>query len=245
MVWSWPVTFGCTGILLGGVLRLTRLPLPDRWRATDEMARLLPREFRWRRRLISVLLYIIFVGVLGAGALALEWGHGARLVNVGLLGQLALAKLQFFGQMPLLPHVLDDRVRLVWSCLAQSPTASVWWLSAAGLVVLSPLAIALPFIQARHIVGAIGIASGVRVTLPFERALLASLTALFGLLWLLAARLDGWFAWAAVVMAGALVDFALNVGPYPPLWRLGNRPRFFAAFLLTVALVANLVGGDF
>ena len=242
VAWSWPVAFGAAWVLMGGLLRWTRLPLPDRWRVTESMAGLMPREFRWRRRMISVALYAVFFGVLMAAALAMEWRHGSRLANFELLGRLASAKLVCFGQMPLLPHVLDDRVRLLWSCVAQSPAASVWWLSAAGLIVLAPLAIALPFIQARHVVGAIGIASGVRVTLPFERAMLATLTVLLALLWLMAARLDSWFAWAAAVMAGSLVDFALNVGPYPPLWRLGNRPRIFAAGLLGVALLANAGG---
>jgi hypothetical protein len=242
VVRSWPVAFAGAWILTGGLLRRVRLPLPDQWRVTDGTAVLMPREFRWRRWMISVALYGAILAVLTAAALALEWQQGSRLANFKLLGELAKAKLLCFGQMPLLPYALDDRVRLLWSCVAQSPSASVWWFSAAGLIVLAPLAIVLAFIQARHIVGAIAIASGTRVTLPFDRALLASLTALLGLLWLMAARVDSWFAWAAAVMAGSLVDFALNVGPYPPLWRLGNRPRFFAGFLLVVALAANLGG---
>ncbi len=242
VAWSWPVVFGAAWVLLGGLLRVTRLPLPDRWRVTDSMAGLMPRQFRWRRRMISVTLYAVSFAVLAVTTLAVEWWHGSHLADFALLVRLAAAKLACFGQMPLLPHVLDERVRLLWSCAAQCPAASVWWLSAAGLIVLAPLAIALPFIQARHMVGAIAIASGARVTLSFERALLVTLTALLVMLWLMAARLDGWFAWAAAVMAGSLVDFALNVGRYPPVWRLGNRPRFFAALLLAAALAANLGG---
>ncbi len=239
---SLAVCFGAVWVVLGGILRVTRLPLPNRWRVTDGTAVLMPLEFRWRRRLISIGLYVTTFAVLFVSVLALEWWHGAQFSDFVLLVRVAVNKLMYFGQIPLLPYVLSDDVRLLWSIAAPSPTATAWWLSAAGLIVLTPLAIVLPFIQARHIVGAIGIASGARVTLPFDRALLAALTGLFSVLWLLVARLDGWFAWAAALMGGALVDFALNVGRYPPLWRLGNRPRFFAAALLAAALAANLVG---
>ncbi|MBI5684696.1 MAG: hypothetical protein HZC54_06420 [Verrucomicrobia bacterium] len=238
--WSLPVCFGGVWVVLGGFLRLVRLPLPDRWRVTDGTAVLMPFEFRWRRWLISIGLYAVTFAVLVVTALALERWRGAQFSEFVQLVRLAASKLMHFGQMPLLPYALNEDVRLLWSLVARSPEAAAWWLSAAGLIVLTPLAIALPFIQTRHVVGAIAIASGARVTLPFERALLAALTAAFGLLWLLAARLDVCFAWAAAVMAGSLVDFALNVGRYPPLWRLGNRPRFFAAALLLVALAANL-----
>lgn len=241
-VWSLPVCFGGAWVLLGGLMRVARLPLPDRWRVTDGTAVLMPFEFRWRRRLISIGLYAITLGALVASALALQWWRGTQFSEFMLLVRLAASKLAHFGQMPLLPYALNDEVRLLWSLVAQNPAATTWWLSAAGLIVLTPLAIALPFIQARHAVGAIAIASGARVTLPFERALLAALAGSFSLLWLLAARLDGCFAWAAAVMAGSLVDLALNVGRYPPLWRLGNRPRFFAAVLLLAALAANLIG---
>jgi hypothetical protein len=239
--WSLPVCFGGVWVVLGGVLRLMRLPLPDRWRVTDGTAVLMPLEFRWRRWLISVGLYAGMMAALGVSALALERWRGTEFSEFVLLARVAANKLMCFGQMPLLPYALNEDVRMLWSLVARSPTAAAWWLSAAGLIVLTPLAIALPFIQARHVVGAIAIASGARVTLPFERALLAALTGVFGLLWLLAARLDVCFAWAAAVMAGSLVDFALNVGRYPPLWRLGNRPRFFAAALLLAALAANLL----
>lgn len=241
MAWSLPVCFAGAWILLGGFLRVARLPLPDRWRVTDGTAVLMPREFRWRRRMITIVLYASTLAVLAAAALALAWWRGSQFSESMLLARLVAWKLVYFGQMPLLPYALGDEVRLMWSLVARSPAAAAWWLSAAGLIVLMPLAIVLTFIQARHIVGAIAVASGARVTLPFERALLASLTAALGLLWLLSARLDGCFAWAAAVMAGSLVDFALNVGRYPPLWRLGNRPRFFAAMLLTGALAANLI----
>jgi hypothetical protein len=238
--WSLPVCFAGVWILLGAFLRLVRMPLPDRWRVTDGTAVLMPREFRWRRRMISLALYAGTLAALALATLALAWWRGAQFPEFVLLLRLAVKKLIFFGQMPLLPYLMGDDTRLLWSLVARSPTAAAWWLSAAGLIVLTPLAIVLPFIQARHIVGAIAIASGARVTLPFERALLASLTGSFGLLWLLSARLDGCFAWAAAVMAGSLVDFALNVGRYPPLWRLGNRPRFFAAALSVAALAANV-----
>ena len=239
---SLPVYFGTAWLLLGSLLRVIRLPLPDRWRVTDGTAVLMSREFRWRRRLISVGLYATTFAALIAAVLALEWWHGPQFSESMLLVRMAINKLAHFGQMPLLPYALNDDVRLLWSLMAQSPEASAWWMSAAGLIVLAPLAIAFPFIQARHVVGAIAIASGARVTLPFDRALLAALTGSFGLLWLLAARLDGYFAWAAAVMGGSLVDLAMNVGRYPPLWRLGNRPRFFAIMLLVIALAANLGG---
>ncbi|MBI5822124.1 MAG: hypothetical protein HZA88_24385 [Verrucomicrobia bacterium] len=240
--WSLPVCFGGVWVVLGGILRVTRLPLPDRWRVTDGTAVLMPPQFRRRRRLISIGLYATTFAALIASVLALEWWRGSQSSAFTLLVRVAASKLMYFGQMPLQPYVLDDDVRLLWSLVAQSPAAATWWLSAAGLIVLMPLAIALPFIQARHSVGAIGIASGARVTLPFERALQAALAGSFSVLWLLVARLDGCFAWAAAVTGGALVDFALNVGRYPPLWRLGNRPRFFAAALLAAALTANLAG---
>ncbi|MFA6563886.1 MAG: hypothetical protein WCV00_18440 [Verrucomicrobiia bacterium] len=238
--WSLPVCFGGVWVLLGCFLRVMRLPLPDRWRVTDGTAVLMPFEFRWRRRLISIGLYAITFGALVVSALALERWRGAQFSEFMLLMRVAANKLMYFGQMPLLSYALNEDVRLMWSLVARSPVAAVWWLSATGLILLTPLAIALPFIQTRHSVGAIAVASGARVTLPFERALLAALTGAFGLLWLLAARLDVCFAWAAAVMAGSLVDFALNVGRYPPVWRLGNRPRFFAAVLLLAALAANL-----
>lgn len=238
---SLAVCFGGVWVALGGFLRLVRLPLPDRWRVTDGTAVLMPFEFRWRRWLISIGLYAVTLVVLVASALVLQWWRGSQLSEFALLVRVAVSKLVHFGQMPLLPYALSENVRLAWSLVARSPEAAAWWLSAAGLIVLTPLALALPFIQARHVVGAIAIASGARVTLPFERALLAALAGAFGVLWLLAARLDVFFAWAAAVMAGSLVDFALNVGRYPPLWRLGNRPRFFAAALLLATLAANLI----
>jgi len=69
-----------------------------------------------------------------------------------------------------------------------------------------------------------------------------AMTIATGILWVSTARLDRWFAWSAAVMAGSLVDFALNIGRYPPLWRLGHRPRLTAAVLLMLALAGNLIG---
>ena len=113
----------------------------------------MPLEFRWRRRLISIGLYMTTFAVLVVSVLALEWWRGPQFSAFILLVRVAANKLMYFGQMPLLPYVLNDDVRLLWSLVAQSPTAAAWWLSAAGLIVLTPLAIVLPFIQARHIVG--------------------------------------------------------------------------------------------
>lgn len=240
VAWSFPVIFGAGWVLLGGVLR--RMRLPARWRLMEDVARFMPRAFRWRRRLVPLGLYLLSFTGLVTVALLTRWLTRSKLADYPLWARLVAAKIEYFGQMPLAPYALNDDVRLLWAQALPSPDAAVLWGSAGGLLLLVPLAVTLPYIQARHAVGSVAIASGARVTLPLGRAVLMVMTIVTAVLWVLAARLDGWFAWSAAVMAGSLVDFALNVGRYPPLWRLGHRPRLAAAVLLALALVVNVIG---
>jgi hypothetical protein len=245
VAWSMPVIFGGAWVLLGFALRRVRLPLPPGWRLLDDAAKLMPRAFRWRRRLVPSALWLLSFGLLLAGAVLTRWLTRSKLADFPVLLQLVWEKLVHFGQMPLVPHVLSDDVRWLWTHGFPGPEVSALWGSALGLLLLTPPAMVLPFIQVRHAAGAGAIASGARLVLPFGRAILVGLTGSLAGLWVLAAPLDGWFAWAAAVTAGSLVDLALNVGRYPPLWRLGARPKIFAVMLLTGGMLTNLAGAFF
>ncbi|MBI5396253.1 MAG: hypothetical protein HZA91_13235 [Verrucomicrobia bacterium] len=240
--WSLPVIFGGAWVVLGFLLRRVELPLPAGWRLLGDTARLMPRAFRWRRRLAPMALWLLASGLLVALAVATRWFTRSKLADYPVLLNLVLAKLVNFGQIPIVPHALEDDVRWLWTQSFLGPEVTTLWLSALGLLLLTPLAMVLPFIQMRHQAGAAAIASGARLVVPFGRVVMIGLTGVLAFFWVLASDLDGWFVWAASVTAGSLVDVALNVGRYPPLWRLGARPKIIAAFLLAGAVAANVVG---
>ncbi len=240
--WSLPVIFGGAWVALGFLLRRVELPLPSGWRLMRDTARLMPRAFRWRRRLAPLAMWFMAFGLLVALAIATRWFTRSKLADYPVLAKLVLAKLANFGQIPIVPHLLDDDVRWLWTQVFLAPDVATLWLSALGLLLLTPLALVLPFIQLRHQAGEAAISSGARLVIPFGRSVMIGLTGVLAFFWVLASDLDGWFAWAAAVTAGSLVDMALNVGPYPPLWRLGARPKIVATMLLGGAAALNMVG---
>lgn len=240
--WSLPVIFGGSWVVLGFLLRRADLPLPAGWRLLSDTARLMPRAFRWRRRLAPLVLWVMSFGLLLAAAIATRWLTRSKLADYPVLLNLVLAKLVNFGQIPIVPHQLEDPVRWLWTQAFLGPEVTTLWLSALGLLLMTPLAVVLPFIQMRHQAGAAAIASGARLVVPFGRSVMIGLTGVLAFFWVLASDLDGWFAWASAVMAGSIMDMALNVGRYPPLWRLGARPKIVTTMLVMGAVGANVLG---